>query len=73
MTLTEVLVANINKLGNLKVPVREAELFNALNEIAHDLRVCVDAIQQADAKAAEASEQQTEHGEEVPQDEADPQ
>ncbi len=73
MTLTEVLMANINKLGNLKVPVREAELFNALNEIAHDLRVCVDAIQQADAKAAETTEQQTEHGEEVPQDEADPQ
>ena len=69
MTLLEVLKANVVKLGNLKIPARETELFTQVNEVAHDLRVCCQAMEQAESEQRE----QTEHGEEVSQDEADPQ
>lgn len=74
VTVTDVLLGNIGKLENIRIPAKEIAAIRAINEVAHDLRVCVEAIAKANSQAAnEAKEQQSEHGEEVPQDEADPQ
>ncbi len=72
VTVTEVLMANINKLDNLKVPVKEEGLFNALKEVSHDLKVCVQVMQEASAQAAEA-QKPSEKEQEEPQDETDAQ
>lgn len=73
VTVTDVLLGNIGKLENIRIPAKEVTAINAINEVVHDLRVCVDAIV-ADAQAQkEAQNQQQEQGEEVPQDDADAQ
>lgn len=73
VTVADVLLGNIGKLENIRIPAKEVEAINAINEVVHDLRVCVDAIV-ADAQAQkEAQNQQQEQGEEVPQDDADAQ
>lgn len=72
MTLLEVLKANVVKLGNLKIPARETELFTQVNEVAHDLRVCCQAMEQAEAEQR-TQRAETEQQEEVPKDEAHPQ
>lgn len=69
MTLLEVLKANVVKLGNLKIPARETELFTQVNEVAHDLRVCCQAMEQAEA---EQQAQQAEQNQEEQADETDP-
>ena len=66
MTIAQVLAANIEKLGNLKIPAKEADLFNGINEVAHDIQVCYDAIVQAEAKA-----KKPDNNEEAPEDETD--
>lgn len=75
MTLLEVLKANVVKLGNLKIPARETELFTQVNEVAHDIRVCCQAMEQAEAERqaeAEQQAQQAEQNQEEPADEAHP-
>lgn len=72
MTLLEVLKANVVKLGNLKIPARETELFTQVNEVAHDLRVCCQAMEQAEAEQ-QAQQAETEQQKEAPEDEAHPQ
>lgn len=73
VTVTDVLLGNIGKLENIRIPAKEIAAINAINEVVHDLMVCVDAIM-ADAQAQqEAQNQQQEQGEEVPQDDADAQ
>lgn len=67
MTLLEVLKANVVKLGNLKIPARETELFTQVNEVAHDIRVCCQAMEQAEA---EKQSQQAEQDQEEQADEA---
>lgn len=75
MTIADVLIGNINKLDNLKIPAKEIELFNAIIEVSHDLKVCVQAMQEAKDRETEAQKQaeQEPQEQEEPQDEADPQ
>ena len=73
MTIADVLAGNINKLENLKVPVKEEELCNAIREVAHDLRVCIQVMEEANRKAAEEQQQAEQAEQEDPQHEADPQ
>lgn len=74
MTITEVLQGNINKLGNLHVPAKEVELFKSINEVIHDLAVCVEAMNRAaQEQQQEEQNQQPKQDEEVPQDDTDTQ
>lgn len=71
MTVIEVLEANIDKLGNLRIPAKEIETITAINEVSHDLQVCVQAMQEAEEEQQKAEQVQKEQ--EEPQDEADAQ
>ncbi len=73
VTVTDVLLGNIGKLENIRIPAKEIAAINAINEVVHDLNVCVEAIQ-ADAQARkEAQNKQSEQTEEVTKDDADTQ
>lgn len=73
VTVTDVLLGNIGKLENIRIPAKEVAAINAINEVVHDLRVCVDAIVADTQAQKEAQNQQPEQAEEEPQDEADAQ
>ena len=73
VTVTDVLLGNIGKLENIRIPAKEIAAINAINEVVHDLNVCVEAIQ-ADAQTRkEAQSKQSEQTEEVTKDDADTQ
>ena len=72
MTVTDVLLGNIGKLENIRIPAKEIAAINAINEVVHDLRVCVDAIM-ADAQAQQEAKNQQPQEEEEPKDDADTQ
>lgn len=72
VTVTDVLLGNIGKLENIRIPAKEVAAINAINEVVHDLRVCVDAIM-ADAQAQQEAKNQQPQEEEEPKDEADAQ
>ena len=50
MTIYEVLVANINALGELKIPAREPKIFQVVNATINDLTVCCRTIEAKEAK-----------------------
>lgn len=50
MTIYEVLVANINALGELKIPAREPEIFQTVSATINDLTVCCRTIEAEEAK-----------------------
>lgn len=58
MTIVEVLQGNINKLGNLHIPAKETELFKTVNEVMHDLAVCVEAMHRAAQEQEEQGQQE---------------
>lgn len=72
VTVTDVLLGNIGKLENIRIPAKEIAAINAINEVVHDLRVCVDAIM-ADAQAQQEAQNQQPQEEEDPKDDADAQ
>lgn len=72
VTVTDVLLGNIGKLENIRIPAKEIAAINAINEVVHDLRVCVDAIM-ADAQAQQEAKNQQPQEEEEPKDDADTQ
>ena len=72
VTVTDVLLGNIGKLENIRIPVKEVAAINAINEVVHDLRVCVDAIM-ADAQAQQEAKNQQPQEQEEPKDDADAQ
>ena len=72
VTVTDVLLGNIGKLENIRIPAKEVAAINAINEVVHDLRVCVDAIM-ADAQAQQEAKNQQPQEEEEPKDDADTQ
>ena len=72
VTVTDVLLGNIGKLENIRIPAKEVAAINAINEVVHDLRVCVDAIV-ADAQAQQEAQNQQPQEEEEPKDDADTQ
>ena len=72
VTVTDVLLGNIGKLENIRIPAKEVAAINAINEVVHDLRVCVDAIM-ADAQAQQEAKNQQPQEEEEPKDDADAQ
>ena len=72
VTVTDVLLGNIGKLENIRIPAKEIAAINAINEVVHDLRVCVDAIM-ADAQAQQEAKNQQPQEEEEPKDDADAQ
>ena len=72
VTVTDVLLGNIGKLENIRIPAKEIAAINAINEVVHDLRACVDAIM-ADAQAQQEAKNQQPQEEEEPKDDADTQ
>lgn len=72
VTVTDVLLGNIGKLENIRIPAKEVAAINAINEVVHDLRVCVDAIM-ADAQAQQEAKNQQPQEQEEPKDDADAQ
>lgn len=73
VTVTDVLLGNIGKLENIRIPAKEIAAINAINEVVHDLYVCVEAIQADDQARKEAQNKQSEQTEEVTKDDADTQ
>lgn len=72
VTVTDALLGNIGKLENIRIPAKEVAAINAINEVVHDLRVCVDAIM-ADAQAQQEAKNQQPQEQEEPKDDADAQ
>lgn len=56
ITLRQTLLIIINKLGNIRIPVREKELFAELDMIASDLYECIKALDMQEAKQEEKEE-----------------
>ena len=54
MGLNEALRIIMDKVGNVRVPVREKETASALEEIANDLYECIIAVENAQKKPEEA-------------------
>lgn len=56
MSLGEALRIVMDKIGNIRVPVREHEISTALDEIANDLYECILAIENNKKKETETEE-----------------
>ena len=54
MGLNDALRIIMDKVGNIRIPIREKETITALEEIANDLYECIIAVEAAQKKPEEA-------------------
>lgn len=63
MTIKEVLEINIKALQNVRVPLGEPEIYQAIRNTINDLGACVDAlVKSEDAEQRAAADQAPEEG-----------
>lgn len=56
MTVKEMLITDVRKLGEIRVPMSEYAIGAAIAEVMHDIRSCVAAIESAEAARPGAAE-----------------
>ena len=57
MTIKEVLELNIKALQNVRVPLGEPEIYQAIRNTINDLGACVDAMAKNEAEEAQDQEE----------------
>lgn len=53
MSVIDVLRENVRILNGMRIPVSEREIWNAVAGVCQNTQACIDAMEQAEAKAAE--------------------
>lgn len=73
MTVYELIKADIEKLGNVRVPMNEPMIHRQIFEVLMDLQACAKAIEDGEKKAKEPAVEEPKEPalEIVPADEAD--